>query len=109
AMLTTGELFQRAYGQHYASAEAHNTTFGGNALACVAAMAALDLLDDAMIARVATLGAHFRRRLGETLGRHSLFEEVRGEGLLVGVALRSPDHPWLSFEHFDVPGLQDQP
>jgi len=109
AMMTSEALFERAYGEHYASAEAHNTTFGGSALVCVAALAALDLLTDELIARVGTLGARFRGALADALGRHALFEQVKGAGLLVGIALRPSDHPWLSFEHFGVPELADQP
>jgi acetylornithine/succinyldiaminopimelate/putrescine aminotransferase len=109
AMLTRQELFERAYGEHYASAEAHNTTFGGSALVCVAALAALDLLTDEMIARVKTVGDRFRANLSKALSRHALFDEVKGAGLLVGVALHPSDHPWLSFEHFGVEALADQP
>jgi len=109
AMLTRAELFERAYGEHYASAEAHNTTFGGSALVCVAALAALDLLTDELIARVKTIGDRFRANLSTALARHALFDEVKGAGLLVGVALHRSDHPWLSFEHFGVEALSDQP
>jgi acetylornithine/succinyldiaminopimelate/putrescine aminotransferase len=109
AMLTSQELFERAYGEHYASAEAHNTTFGGSALVCVAALAALDLLTDELIARVKTVGDRFRGNLEKALARHELFDQVKGAGLLVGVALHPSDHPWLSFEHFGVDALSDQP
>jgi acetylornithine/succinyldiaminopimelate/putrescine aminotransferase len=109
AMMTRADLFDRAYGRHYASAEAHNTTFGGHALACVAGLATLDLLTDDVIGCNARLGASLRARLRETLSRHALFEDVRGEGLLLGIGLRASDHPWLSFEHFGVDGLGDQP
>jgi len=109
AMLTREELFERAYGEHYASAEAHNTTFGGSALVCVAALAALDLLTDDVIARVGRIGDAFRAKLSATLLRHALFERVKGAGLLVGIELRPSDHPWLSFEHMGVDALVDQP
>ncbi len=109
AMLTSEALFERAYGEHYASAEAHNTTFGGSAIVCVAALAALELLTDELIARVATVGARFRGELASRLARHELFDQVKGAGLLVGIALKPSDHPWLSFEHFGVPALADQP
>jgi acetylornithine/succinyldiaminopimelate/putrescine aminotransferase len=109
AMLTSSALFERAYGEHYASAEAHNTTFGGSALCCVAALAALDLLTDELIARVADVGARFRAKLASTLARHPLFARVKGAGLLVGLELVPSDHPWLSFEHFGVDALVDQP
>jgi acetylornithine/succinyldiaminopimelate/putrescine aminotransferase len=109
AMMTTEELFERAYGLHYASAEAHNTTFGGSALCCVAALAALDLLTDHVIARVGVIGDRFRASLASTLARHELFARVKGAGLLVGIELRPSDHPWLSFEHFGIDALVDQP
>lgn len=109
AMLTRTELFDRAYGAHYATAEAHNSTFSGSAMVCVAAHAALDLLTDEVIARVGALGDRFRQRLAEALARHPLFVDVRGAGLLVGVTLKPADHPWLSFEHFGVEGLADKP
>jgi acetylornithine/succinyldiaminopimelate/putrescine aminotransferase len=109
AMLTSEALFERAYGEHYASAEAHNTTFGGSAIVCVAALAALELLTDELIARVGEVGARFRGELGAKLARHELFVQVKGAGLLIGVELRPSDHPWLSFEHFGVDALADQP
>lgn len=109
AMLTRTALFERAYGSDYARAEAHNSTFSGNAMVCVAAHAALDLLSEEVIARVAQVGERFRRRLAETLARHALFAGIRGAGLLVGVALHPADHPWLSFSHFGVEGLADKP
>lgn len=109
AMLTRSELFDRAYGEHYASAEAHNTTFGGSALCCVAALAALDLLTDDVIARVGRIGEAFRAKLARTLERHELFARVKGAGLLVGIELVPSDHPWLSFEHFGIDALHDQP
>ncbi|CAN5898191.1 aminobacteriohopanetriol synthase HpnO [soil metagenome] len=109
AMLTREDLFERAYGLHYASAEAHNTTFGGSALCCVAALAALDLLTPELIARVGRVGDAFRAKLAAKLSRHALFDEVKGAGLLCGIALKTSDHPWLSFEHFGIDALTDQP
>jgi acetylornithine/succinyldiaminopimelate/putrescine aminotransferase len=109
AMLTRRELFLRAYGEDFASGESHNTTLGFNALSSVAALAALDLLTCDLIARVATLGARLSSRLHEALSGSSLFKEVRGAGFMQGVALRAPDHPWLSFEHFGYPELGHQP
>ncbi|MBK9035398.1 MAG: aspartate aminotransferase family protein [Myxococcales bacterium] len=109
AFMTRAELFDRAYGGNYASAEAHNSTFSGHALACVAGLAVLELLTDELIERVARLGAHLRGQLQDRLARHAIFDDVRGDGLLVGIGLKPSDHPWLSFEHFGVDGLADQP
>jgi len=109
AMITRTELFERAYGKDLETAEAHNCTFSGSAMVCVASHAALDLLDDALIARVRDVGASFRASLTSALSGLPLFDEVRGEGLTVGVALRPSDHPWLSFEHFGLEGLGGHP
>lgn len=108
SMSTTAELFHRAYGQDFEDGESHNITFGYNALAMVAGLATLDLLDDALFARIARVGAHFRARLESRLGDHPLVEEVRGEGLMLGLKLRPLDHPWLSFEHFGFHGLAER-
>ena len=104
AMLTKRETFLRAYGNNFATGEAHNTTMGFNALSSVAALAALDLLTEERIARVARLGAKLKQALSDKLSRSPLFRETRGAGFMQGVALSTPDHPWLSFEHF---GLSD--
>jgi acetylornithine/succinyldiaminopimelate/putrescine aminotransferase len=109
AMITRRDLFEEAYGRNFETSEAHNCTFSGSALVCVAADAALDLLTDDLIARVERIGAEFRRRLSEALGPLPLFAEVRGAGLAVGIALRPVDHPWLSFEHFGMEELAGHP
>ncbi len=103
AMLTRRELFLQAYGDHFASGESHNSTLSATALSCVAAMAALELLDEATITRVSTLGDRLKQRMADALGASPLFREARGRGFMLGVALHQPDHPWLSFEHFGFP------
>lgn len=109
AMLTRRELFERAYGKNFETAEAHNCTFSGSAAVCVASHAALDLLTDSLIARVRELGESFRSGLKEALRDLPLFDEVRGDGLVVGIALKNTDHPWLSFEHFGMDDLSGHP
>lgn len=109
AMLTRRELWERAYGQNFETAEAHNCTFSGSAAVCVAAHAALDLLTDSLLARVRELGSSFRRGLTEALAGLALFDEIRGDGLAVGIALKGADHPWLSFEHFGMDDLSGHP
>lgn len=109
AMLTQRELFERAYGKNFETAEAHNCTFSGSAAVCVTAHAALDLLSDELVARVRELGSRFRSALSEALADLPLFREVRGDGLAVGIALERADHPWLSFEHFGMDDLSAHP
>ncbi len=109
AMMTTLAWFERAYTRDYAAAEAHNTTFGGNAMACVAAHAALDLLTDAQIERNEQLGIFVRAEVARTCGKSPLYVGTRGAGMMLGIGLNDLEHPWLSFDHFGVPGLADQP
>ncbi len=109
AMLTRREHFETAYGKNFETAEAHNCTFSGSAMVCVAAHAALDLLTDELISRVREEGASFRAGLTEALSSLPLFEEVRGEGLIAGIVLKPTEHPWLSFEHFGMEDLAHRP
>ncbi|AGS34756.1 acetylornithine aminotransferase [Corynebacterium maris DSM 45190] len=64
---------------------AHGTTFGGNPVACAAANAVLDVLDDEKIAAVKTKGERFIEKLTAIPG----VVEVRGRGLMLGVVLDS--------------------
>ena len=73
---------------------AHGTTFGGNAVACAAGNAVLDVLDkDDLVARTASLGEKFMAEIrdkGCDVGM-----PARGRGLLVGVPLPGPFAPDL--------------
>jgi len=104
AVLTRRQVFAAAYGTH-ATAESHASTFSGNALACVAALAALDLLTEDVIDRVAVVGARWRAALAARLAGLPLLGDVRGDGLLVGIELGDVEHPWLSFEYLGLPEL----
>lgn len=65
----------------------HGSTFGGNPLACAAALAVLDVMEQEHLpARAAELGIYFRDRLQAI--DSPLIREVRGLGLMVGVELK---------------------
>ena len=68
----------------------HTSTFGGNELACAAALAALDVLvDEDLCARARDRGAQLLAALGEIALRYpDAIAAVRGAGLLAGVELR---------------------
>jgi acetylornithine/N-succinyldiaminopimelate aminotransferase len=70
----------------------HGTTFGGNPLAMAIGNATLDvILAPGFIEHVARLGLNLRQRLAELKDRHaSVIEEIRGEGLIVGLRLKVP-------------------
>jgi acetylornithine/succinyldiaminopimelate/putrescine aminotransferase len=109
AMLSRREIFDRAYGRNFYVGESHNCTFSYNGLSCVAALTTLDLITDELISTVAERGAALKAHLGEMLGGNPFFEEARGSGFMLGIKLRQPDHPWLSFEYFGWPELNDHP
>ena len=69
----------------------HASTFGGNPLACRAALAVLDLLEQGRLAeRAAELGEALLERLRRALGGVPGVVEIRGRGLIIGVMLDRP-------------------
>ncbi len=70
----------------------HGTTFGGNPLAMAIGNATLDvILAPGFLEHVGQLGLALRQRLAELKdGRPAIIEEVRGEGLMVGIKLKVP-------------------
>ncbi len=69
----------------------HGSTFGGNPLACRAALTTLEIIErDALAQRAAALGAHLLAELHERLAGCAGVVEVRGLGLLIGIELDRP-------------------
>ena len=75
----------------------HSSTFGGNPLACRAAIATLDVLVEERLAdRAETLGARFLDRLRGVQARHpGIVRAVRGRGLMIGVEFTHSDYALL--------------
>ena len=64
----------------------HGSTFGGNPLAAVVGLAALDvLIDEDLMTRATEMGEYFRSQLLNLKSPH--IKEVRGKGLLLGLEL----------------------
>lgn len=63
----------------------HANTFGGNPIACEAALATIELLENGLVENAAEVGSHILSKLKEMQGRHPLIGEVRGKGLMVGI------------------------
>lgn len=71
---------------------AHGSTFGGNPVACAAALATIDVLEDEdLLARCRTLGARALAGLRGATGGSQAVREVRGIGLMVGIELLSAE------------------
>jgi acetylornithine/N-succinyldiaminopimelate aminotransferase len=70
----------------------HGSTFGGNPVACAAALAVLDTIErDGLLAHVTAVGEHLTAGLGEV--SHPLVADVRGAGLWRAVALTAEVAP----------------
>src|SRR5256885_15367273 len=61
----------------------HSNTFGGNPVACAAALATLDVIEDeGLVARSAKVGAHLAKRLDEMTERYEFIGDRRGLGMM---------------------------
>jgi acetylornithine/N-succinyldiaminopimelate aminotransferase len=68
----------------------HGTTFGGNPLACAAAIAVIDTIkQEHLLDHVRATGDYFLAQLRELQSRHSTIAAVRGRGLMIGLELNS--------------------
>jgi acetylornithine aminotransferase/acetylornithine/N-succinyldiaminopimelate aminotransferase len=65
----------------------HGTTFGGNLLACRAALVCLDAISSTLMDHVKKVGAHLETQLRALKAKHSAIVEVRGAGLMWGLEL----------------------
>lgn len=69
----------------------HGSTFGGNPLACSAALAVLKVVTEQRLdRRAAALGQLIRDQLQNALADISAVVEIRGRGLLIGIELDRP-------------------
>lgn len=69
----------------------HGSTFGGNPLACTAALTTLQVMaDDQLLAHAQNLGGWIVDALGARIGDLPGVRQVRGLGLMIGVELDRP-------------------
>lgn len=65
----------------------HGTTFGGNPIACAAANAVLDVIENKNLMKSARV---FEKKIKKSLSAVPGVSEVRGRGMLIGIELRTP-------------------
>jgi 4-aminobutyrate aminotransferase len=63
----------------------HGNTFGGNPLACAAALVTIDLIEKDYLQNAAVVGEYAQDALSEIMERHTSIGNVRGVGLMIGV------------------------
>jgi acetylornithine/N-succinyldiaminopimelate aminotransferase len=91
ACLTTGAVGSAM------TAGSHGSTFGGNPLAMAVGNAVLDVvLEDGFLDHVAKMGLRLKQRLAALKDEHGdLIEEVRGQGLMLGLKCKVPNQKLL--------------
>jgi 4-aminobutyrate aminotransferase len=82
---------------------AHGSTYGGNPVACAAALATIDLLEGGLVANAGVRGEQAMAGLAELRRAFpGLVPDVRGRGLMIGVEFDTADHAeevqWACFE-----------
>lgn len=102
ACMTTEGIYSKAYGG-VDNCNLHSSTFGGNTYACVAAIAAIEVLyHDNLIAETVKKGTYLLEGLRKIQEKCPEMKEVRGKGLLVGIEFETKqpsedinaDIPW---------------
>jgi predicted acetylornithine/succinylornithine family transaminase len=74
----------------------HAATFGGNPIACAAALAYLDTVDrENLLARAVLLGERFRQRFEALQARCPLITQVRVLGCMIGIELAVDGVPFV--------------
>lgn len=69
-------------------------TYGGNAVACAAAIATLDVIEEeGLVENAARLGAHLVRSLEAVQQRHPVIGDVRGKGLMLATEFSTNGEP----------------
>jgi acetylornithine aminotransferase len=69
----------------------HGSTFGGNPIACAAALATIETIEQENLAqRAKELGTHLLQAFSTALTDCDKVKEIRGSGLMIGIELSEP-------------------
>ena len=69
----------------------HGSTFGGNPVACAAALATINLIEDGLIKNAVEVGNYLKESLTKLRSLHPRMSDVRGLGLMIGVEFAQND------------------
>ncbi|MGZ8454308.1 MAG: aminotransferase class III-fold pyridoxal phosphate-dependent enzyme, partial [Candidatus Binatia bacterium] len=70
----------------------HGSTYGGNPVACAAALATIELLEEGLIENAAKVGPVLKDKLTALKPHHQVIGDVRGLGLMIGVDFEDGNH-----------------
>lgn len=69
----------------------HGTTFGGNPLACCAALATLEVIkEEKLLENTREVGAYAKRKLLELKEQYEIIGSIRSVGLMIGIEIINP-------------------
>ncbi|HLN31371.1 MAG TPA: aspartate aminotransferase family protein [Gemmataceae bacterium] len=92
--LACGALLARREAAEKLKPGTHAATFGGNPIACRAALAAIETIDaDGLLARAEQIGARFQDRLQALRRRCPRVQEIRVKGAMIGIELSMEGTP----------------
>ncbi|HNS22626.1 MAG TPA: aspartate aminotransferase family protein [Sedimentisphaerales bacterium] len=75
----------------------HASTFGGNCLACAAAIATIQTIEeDNLLQRAVEMGQYAQDRLRALKDKRPAIDHVRGIGLMIGIQLTRPGAPFVA-------------
>jgi 4-aminobutyrate aminotransferase len=69
----------------------HGSTFGGNPVACAAALATIAVIEDGLVGNAAAVGGYLKEKLNRLKTTHTVISDVRGLGLMIGVEFAKTD------------------
>lgn len=69
----------------------HASTFGGNPLACAAAIAVIEAIEqENLLQNAHDCGNYTKKKLEQLKAKHAIIDHIRGVGLMIGIQLKSP-------------------
>jgi acetylornithine/N-succinyldiaminopimelate aminotransferase len=69
----------------------HASTFGGNPLACAAAIAVIETIEeDHLLDNANKMGQYTNQKLQQLKEKHPIIDHIRGKGLMIGIQLTQP-------------------
>jgi 4-aminobutyrate aminotransferase len=63
----------------------HSTTFGGNPIACAAALVTIELLENGLMQNAERMGNYIMKYLKSMKNKYECIGDVRGKGLMIGI------------------------